>query len=87
MGYKASALSGRRGGVAIASGCCPGLGASALSGRVGQAWKWDCRIAFRTWNAAESLRKNHLHENCVKFIKKIHGNDGDYKIIVTFAIE
>jgi len=26
-----------------------------------------------------------LHENCVKIIKKLHGNIGDYKIFVTFA--
>ena len=30
MGYKAFALSGRRGGVAIDPGCCPGLGASEM---------------------------------------------------------
>ena len=35
----------------------------------------------------KSLRKNQLHENCVKFIKKIHGNIADYKIIVTFALK
>ncbi len=35
----------------------------------------------------KSLRKNQLHEKCVKFIKKIHGNIADYKIFVTFALK
>lgn len=39
------------------------------------------------YDAAELLRKNQLHENCVKFIKKIHGNIADYKIFVTFALK
>ena len=28
-----------------------------------------------------------LHEFCVKFIKKMHGNVGDYKYFVTFALD
>jgi len=28
-----------------------------------------------------------LHEFCVKFIKKKHGNDGYYKYFVTFALD
>jgi len=28
-----------------------------------------------------------LHEFCVKFIKKMHGNIGDYKYFVTFALD
>ena len=33
------------------------------------------------------LRKFQLHEFCVKFIKKIHGNDGYCKYFVTFALD
>ena len=32
-------------------------------------------------------RKIQLHEFCVKFIKKMHGNVGDYKYFVTFALD
>ena len=31
--------------------------------------------------------KFQLHEFCVKFIKKMHGNVGDYKYFVTFALD
>lgn len=31
--------------------------------------------------------KFQLHEFCVKFIKKKHGNDGYYKYFVTFALD
>ena len=55
MGYKAFALSGRRGGVAIAPGCCPGLGASALSGRVGQAGKSRSFCPFRACGASVEM--------------------------------
>ena len=34
--FKAFALTGRREKCCLYPGCCPGLGASALSGRVGQ---------------------------------------------------
>ena len=34
--FKAFALTGRRAKCCLYPGCCPGLGASALSGRVGQ---------------------------------------------------
>lgn len=33
------------------------------------------------------LRKFQLHEFCVKFIKKMHGNVGYYKYFVTFALD
>ena len=33
------------------------------------------------------LRNFQLHEFCVKFIKKMHGNVGDYKYFVTFALD
>ena len=33
------------------------------------------------------LRKFLLHEFCVKFIKKKHGNDGYCKYFVTFALD
>ena len=32
-------------------------------------------------------RKFQLLEFCVKFIKKMHGNVGDYKYFVTFALD
>ena len=31
--------------------------------------------------------KFQLHEFCVKFIKKMHGNVGDYKYFATFALD
>ena len=41
--FKAFALIGRRAKCCLYPGCCPGLGASALSGRVGQ---WLLLFAF-----------------------------------------
>ncbi len=50
MYFKAFALSGRRAKCCLYPGCCPGLGASALSGRVGQASAfqdaWGVAFAF-----------------------------------------
>ena len=37
MYFKAFALTGRRAKCCLYPGCCPGLGASALSGRVGHS--------------------------------------------------
>lgn len=36
---------------------------------------------------SEGPIKFQLHEFCVKFIKKMHGNVGDYKYFVTFALD
>ena len=41
--FKAFALTGRRAKCCLYPGCCPGLGASALSGRMGQ---WLLLFAF-----------------------------------------
>ena len=63
-------------------GRCPGLGASALSGRAVYIG-----ASVLSGRAAIRLRKFLLHEFCVKFIKKMHGNDGYCKYFVTFALD
>ena len=59
----------------------PGLGASALSGRTVYIG-----ASVLSGRAAIRPRKFQLHEFCVKFIKKMHGNDCYYKYFVTFAL-
>ena len=78
-------------------GRCPGLGASALSGRTvyirasvlsglsGHAVYIGASVL--SGRAVIRLRKFLLHEFCVKFIKKKHGNDGYCKYFVTFALD
>ena len=87
-------------------GWCPGLGASALSGRTvyigasvlsGRAGYIGASVlsgrtvyigaSVLSGRAVIRLRKFLLHEFCVKFIKKMHGNVGDYKYFVTFALD
>ena len=63
-------------------GRCPGLGASALSGRTVYIG-----ASVLSGRAAIRLRNFLLHDFCVKFIKKMHGNVGDYKYFVTFALD
>ena len=63
-------------------GRCPGLGASALSGRTVYIG-----ASVLSGRAVIRLRKFLLHEFCVKFIKKKHGNDGYCKYFVTFALD
>ena len=63
-------------------GRCPGLGASALSGRTVYIG-----ASVLSGRAVIRLRKFQLHEFCVKFIKKMHGNVGYYKYFVTFALD
>ena len=63
-------------------GRCPGLGASALSGRTVYIG-----ASVLLGRAVIRLRKFLLHEFCVKFIKKKHGNVGYYKYFVTFALD
>ena len=63
-------------------GWCPGLGASALSGRTVYIG-----ASVLSGRAVIWLRKFLLHEFCVKFIKKKHGNDGYCKYFVTFALD
>ena len=63
-------------------GWCPGLGASALSGRTVYIG-----ASVLSGRAVIRLRKFLLHEFCVKFIKKMHGNDGYCKYFVTFALD
>ena len=63
-------------------GWCPGLGASALSGRTVYIG-----ASVLSGRAVIRLRKFLLHEFCVKFIKKKHGNDGYCKYFVTFALD
>ena len=44
----------------------------------------------KSWNLRDLITcglSRQLHEFCVKFIKKIHGNVGDYKYFVTFALD
>ena len=60
----------------------PGLGASALSGRTVYIG-----ASVLSGRAAIRPRKFQLHEFCVKFIKKMHGNDCYYKYFVTFALD
>ena len=75
-------------------GRCPGLGASALSGRtvyIG-ASVLSGRVVYigasvLSGRAAIRLRNFLLHEFCVKFIKKKRGNDGYCKYFVTFALD
>ena len=57
MYFKAFALSGRRAKCCLYPGCCPGLGASALSGRVGHSLcfqgVWGIASAFQgAWGVA-----------------------------------
>ena len=87
-------------------GRCPGLGASALSGRtvyIGASVLSGRTVYIRasvlsgravyigasvlSGRAAIRLRNFLLHEFCVKFIKKKHGNDGYCKYFVTFALD
>ena len=87
-------------------GRCPGLGASALSGRtvyIGASVLSGRTVYIRasvlsgravyigasvlSGRAVIRLRKFLLHEFCVKFIKKKHGNDGYCKYFVTFALD
>ena len=63
-------------------GRCPGLGASALLGRTVYIG-----ASVLLGRAVIRLRKFQLHEFCVKFIKKMHGNVGYYKNFVTFALD
>ena len=63
-------------------GRCPGLGASALSGRTVYIG-----ASVLSGRAVIRPRKFQLHEFCVKFIKKMHGNDCYYKYFVTFALD
>lgn len=55
--------------------------ASALSGRTVYIG-----ASVLSGRAVIRLRKFQLHEFCVKFIKKMHGNDCYYKYFVTFAL-
>ena len=91
---KAFALTGRQACGRNNPGRCPGLGASALSGRTvyigasvlsGRAVYIGASVLSE--RAAIRLRNFLLHEFCVKFIKKMHGNVGDYKYFVTFALD
>ena len=103
---KAFALTGRQACGRNNPGRCPGLGASALSGRAvyigasvlsgrtvyigasvlsGRAVYIGASVL--SGRAAIRLRNFLLHEFCVKFIKKMHGNVGDYKYFVTFALD
>ena len=87
-------------------GWCPGLGASALSGRTvyigasalsGHAVYIGASVlsgravyigaSVLSGRAVIRLRNFLLHEFCVKFIKKKHGNDGYCKYFVTFALD
>ena len=69
-------------GASVLSGRAACMGASALSGRA--AYIGASVLSVR---AVIRLRKFQLHEFCVKFIKKMHGNVGDYKYFVTFALD
>ena len=92
----ASVLSGRAGyiGASVLSVRTVYIGASVLSGRAG--YIGASVLSGRTVYIGASvlsgrtvirLRKIQLHEFCVKFIKKMHGNVGDYKYFVTFALD
>ena len=87
MGYKAFALSGRRGGVAIAPGCCPGLGASALSGRRGKRGNGIAGLLSGLEMRQNRCKKIICMKIALNSLKKYTEMMGDYKIIVTFAIE
>ena len=63
-------------------GRCPGLGASALSGRTVYIG-----ASVLSGRAAIRPRKFQLYEFCVKFIKKMHGNVCYCKYFVTFALD
>ena len=95
-GLGASALSGRTVyiGASVLSGHAVYIGASVLSGRA--VYIGASVLSGRTvyigasvlsGRAVIRLRKFQLHEFCVKFIKKIHGNDGYCKYFVTFALD
>ena len=83
-GLGASALSGRTVyiGASVLSGRTVYIGASVLSGRTVYIG-----ASVLSGRAVIRLRKFLLHEFCVKFIKKMHGNVGDYKYFVTFALD
>ena len=83
-GLGASALSGRTVyvGASVLSGHAVYIGASVLSGRTVYIG-----ASVLSGRAVIRLRKFLLHEFCVKFIKKMHGNVGDYKYFVTFALD
>jgi hypothetical protein len=83
-GLGASALSGRTVyiGASVLSGHAVYIGASVLSGRTVYIG-----ASVLSGRAVIRLRKFQLHEFCVKFIKKIHGNDGYCKYFVTFALD
>ena len=65
--FKAFALTGRRAKCCLYPGCCPGLGASALTGRVGHCFcicfvlllgRVDIAFAFASfcfWGAAKTI--------------------------------
>jgi hypothetical protein len=82
LGGKLLPLQGDRFASINNPGWCPGLGASALSGRAVYIG-----ASVLSGRAAIRPRKFLLHEFCVKFIKKMHGNVGDYKYFVTFALD
>ena len=52
--FKAFALTGRHCCLHVNPGCCPGLGASALSGRVGKT-KMRCRTCWENQNAMQGV--------------------------------
>ena len=83
-GLGASALSGRTVyiGASVLSGHAVYIGASVLSGRTVYIG-----ASVLSGRAVIRLRKFLLHEFCVKFIKKMHGNVGDCKYFVTFALD
>ena len=83
-GLGTSALSGRTVyiGASVLSGHAVYIGASVLSGRTVYIG-----ASVLSGRAVIRLRKFQLHEFCVKFIKKIHGNDGYCKYFVTFALD
>ena len=83
-GLGASALSGRTVyiGASVLSGRTVYIGASVLSGRTVYIG-----ASVLSGRAVIRLRKFLLHEFCVKFIKKKHGNDGYCKYFVTFALD
>mgnify|MGYP004568071677 FL=1 len=83
-GLGASALSGRTVyiGASVLSGHAVYIGASVLSGRAVYIG-----ASVLSGRAAIRLRNFLLHEFCVKFIKKKHGNDGYCKYFVTFALD
>ena len=78
MYFKAFALSGRRAKCCLYPGCCPGLGASALSGRVGHSLCLSGRVGHSLCLSGRMGRSLcFLHCLCYFFlVQKLLENQG-----------